>query len=73
MLGEVLQLAGCKVFHAKTDVDVLIVQKAVESASKQEPVLVGDDTDLLVLSLYYFNSSCYNLYVAPEPKKNAKQ
>ena len=60
-------------FHAKTDVDVLIVQKAVESASKQEPVLVGDDTDLLVLSLYYFNSSCYNLYVAPEPKKNAKQ
>lgn len=73
LLGEVLQEAGCEVFHAQADADVLIVQKAIESANSKDTVLVGDDTDLLVLLLYHLTSTSYNLFLAPEPKKNAKQ
>ena len=32
LLGDNLQMAGCDVFHATSDADVLIVQKAIESA-----------------------------------------
>ena len=73
LLGEVLQEAGCEVFHAQADADVLIVQKAIESANSKDTVLVGDDSDLLVLLLYHLTSTSYNLFLAPEPKKNAKQ
>ena len=52
-LGKALCQSGCQVFHAKEDADLLIVQKAVEAAKTTKTVLVGDDTDLLVLLLYY--------------------
>ena len=65
-----LEAVGCKVFHATADVDVLIIQKAIESS---DTVLVGDDTDLLVLALYHFKLTGHNLFFAPAPKKNAKQ
>ena len=71
LLGQHLENAGCAVFHATSDADVLIVQKAVESAEVQDTVLVGDDTDLLVLSLHHEKPS-QNLYLAPQPKRNAK-
>ena len=72
-LGDDLQTAGCEVFHASSDADVLIAQKAVESANVQDTVLVGDDTDLLVLLLHHSNSTGQGLFFAPEPKKNAKR
>ena len=65
-----LEAVGCKVFHVTADVDVLIIQKAIESS---DTVLVGDDTDLLVLALYHFKLTGHNLFFAPAPKKNAKQ
>ena len=65
-----LEAVGCKVFHATADVDVLIIQKAIESS---DTVLVGDDTNLLVLALYHFKLTGHNLFFAPAPKKNAKQ
>ena len=52
--------------------DVLIAQKTIESASVQDTVLVGDDTDLFVLLLYHSNPTGKGLFFAPEPKKNAK-
>ena len=52
-LGETLEVLGCTVFHDSADADLLIVQKAVESASSMETVLVGDDTDLLVLLIHH--------------------
>ena len=73
LLGEVLQEAGCEVFLAQADADVLIVQKAIESANSKDTVLVGDDVDLLVLLLYHLTSASYNLFLAPELKKNAKK
>ena len=35
------------------DADLSIVQKAIESASSMDTVLIGDDTDLLVLLLHH--------------------
>ena len=37
---------------AKQDADVLIVQTTVASAQTKHNILVGDDTDLLVLLLH---------------------
>ena len=44
MLGHHLE-KKCKVYHASGDADLLIVQKAVESASLMDTALVGEDTD----------------------------
>ena len=73
LLGDNPQMTGCDVFHATSDADVLIVQKAIESADNQDTTLVGDDTDLLVLLLYHTKLTSYNLFFAPEPRKNAKK
>ena len=72
-LSQNLETAGCEVYHTTGDADTLIVQKAIESTHTQDTVLVGDDTDLLVLSLYRLKKPRYNLFFAPEPKKNAKK
>ena len=72
-LGDDLQATGCQIFYASSDADVLIAQKTIESASVQDTVLVGDDTDLIVLLLYHSNPIGKGLFFAPEPKKNAKQ
>ena len=58
-------------FHATSDADVLTMQKASDSADVKDTVLVGDDTDLLVLSLHKEPLS-HKLYFAPQPKRNAK-
>ena len=73
MLGRYLEKEGCKVFHAPEDADVLIVKKAVESASSMHTVLVGDDTDLLILLCYYANQQSCDIFFRPEPKKGAKR
>ena len=71
-LGDSLQLVGCEVFHAPSDADVLIAEKALQSADIQDTALVGDDTDLLVLLLHHSKLTSNELFFAPEPKKNAK-
>lgn len=48
-LGERLQQSGCTVNRAAGDADLLIAQTAIQSARSLSTVLVGDDTDLLVL------------------------
>ena len=72
MLGEHLHHSGWQVFHAKSDADLLIVLKAVESAETTKIVLIGEDTDLMVLLLYHTKSHGFDLYFAPELKKNSK-
>ncbi len=53
LLGEELSKNNCTVYYAKSDADFLIVQKAVETAEYSNTVVVGDDTDLLVLLIYH--------------------
>lgn len=71
LLGEGLQRAGFDVHNAQRDADVLIVQTAVTVAVKQRTVLVGDDTDLLILLLHYYRQG--ELYSMSEPKSSSLQ
>ena len=70
-LSDKLERAGCITDHAKHDADVLIVQTAIASARTKDTVLVGDDTDLLVLLLHHADLNA-QLFLAPEPKKATK-
>ena len=45
-------MRGCEIAHATGDSDVPIVQAAVTVSDTCEAVLVGDDTDLLVLLVH---------------------
>ncbi|XP_065915240.1 uncharacterized protein [Dysidea avara] len=69
MLGKYLERRNCKVYHSPGDADVMIVQKAVESATVTDTVLVGDDTDLLVLLCYHACLNSHTIFFKPEPKR----
>lgn len=73
LLGERLERTGCHVIHAKGDADLPIVQAAVESAARCDSILVGDDTDLLVLLCYHGKNTSNQLFFKPEPKSHAKK
>ena len=64
---------NCPTYHAEGDADVLIVKTAVESAKERNTVLVGADTDLLVLLCFYTRSDIFGLYFTPELKANSKR
>lgn len=70
ILGEVLQKSGCHIEHAKEDADLQIVKAAIESAGKKDTVLVGDDTDLLVLLVYHTPLDAHRILFKAEPKSN---
>ena len=59
--------------HARSDADVLIIQTAIQSSSTANTVVVGEDTDLLILLLHHANMDSKELYFRPEPKQNAKK
>ena len=72
MLSEQLVKANCHTHHATGDADLLMVQKAVESATLSDTVLVGDDTDLLILLCYDACLDSHDIFFRPEPKKTTK-
>lgn len=73
MLQRYLSEAGYTTLQSEADADVLIVKTAVDSASEGPTVLVGDDTDLLILLCYHMRTDGYDLYFRPEPKANSKE
>ena len=72
VLSEQLVKANCHTHHATGDAGLLIVQKAVESATLSDTVLVGDDTELLILLCYHACIDSHYIFVRPEPKKITK-
>ena len=72
-LGDRLQRSGYTVIHATGDADLLIVQTAIQSARSVPTVLVGDDTDLLVLLCYHAEMDAHDLFSKPEPKQMSKK
>ena len=60
MLAKELEKKNREPYHASGDADVLIVVKAVEASSVTNTVLVGDDTDLLVLLWYHATRNIEN-------------
>ena len=73
MLSEELKKNNCEVHHASGNADLLIVMKAVQSANSSNTVLVGDDTDLLILLCHHASIESHDLFLCPEPKKTTKQ
>ena len=71
LLSDELEKSGCKILHAKGDADLLIVQTALESAETSDTVLIGDDTDLLVLLCYHAATEGHKVFLKQEPKQNA--
>ena len=72
LLGDALVKDGCEVIYARGDADTLIVQTAVRLSEDREIVLVGDDTDLLVLLIHLAGENKHDIYFRPEPKKGAE-
>ncbi|KAG1678943.1 hypothetical protein GQR58_013119 [Nymphon striatum] len=72
-LSERLREAGCRTCHATGDADFLIAQTAVGCADSGETILVGDDTDLLVLFCYHVKDVSDNIFFRPEPKAGTKK
>lgn len=71
LLGHHLEKSGFDVLHAKGDADVLIVKTALEVARNSETVLVGSDTDLIVLLIHY-TTGCHNrVYFMPPAKSDS--
>ena len=73
LLQDHLERQGCHPEQVTADADLLIVQTAIaasENVSKPT-VLVGEDTDLLVLLCFHTKSTSRNIYFRPEPKHGA--
>ena len=51
---------------------MLIVDTAVESAERDQIILIGEDTDLLKLLCHYASSDANNIYFKPEQRRNMK-
>ena len=71
MLSRSLQERQCETNNVDGDADLLIVKTAVDSARSKTTVLVGGDTDLLILLLFYANPDTRDLFFIPEPKSNS--
>ena len=69
LLGDELSKNNCIVYYAKLDADFLIVQKAVETAEYSNTVVLGDDTDLLVLLIYHTKLNHKEIFFILEPPK----
>ena len=73
LLGDELSKNNCIVYYAKLDADFLIVQKAVETAEYSNTVVLGDDTDLLVLLIYHTKLNHKEIFFIPEPPPPKKK
>ena len=67
-----LEKIECVVDSAEQDIDVLIVQTTIASAQSKDTILVGDDTDLLVLLLHHADIDSNDIFLSPENTKASK-
>ena len=72
MLGAELAKYNCQTYHDTADADLLIAMKTIESAENIDTVLIGEDTDLLVLLLYHAKCQHKKIFFMPESKKSSK-
>ena len=73
MPSEELRKMKCVTHHASGDADTLIGIKALEYATTAKTVLVGDDTNLLILFCYHVDLESHDLFFCPEPKTATKK
>ena len=57
MLGEFLEGCGCTVSFSRDEADMDIVEKGIQLVQEFNTVIVGDDTDLLIMMLDRFKDT----------------
>ncbi len=73
MLSTSLSRKGCTTHHADGDADRLIVMTAVNCARHTDTVVIGDDTDLLIMLLHCVDDTSRDIYFKPEQRKNCQK
>ena len=73
LLTTKLQAAGWDVHRAPADADKLIVEITYQNANNKDTVIVGDDTDLLILCLSQEFTKSHRVFVRAEPKTKQKK
>ena len=72
LLGSHLEKKGMRVIHAEDDADLLIVKTALQMAKQDSTVLIGEDTDLLILALFHFKDEKEQFFTCEPKEKNTK-
>ena len=62
LISDELRKVGCMVIQAEGDADVDIAKAAANTAYSYSTTLIGEDTDLLIILLYYATSDGKQLY-----------
>ena len=65
MMIRALHGAGYGAIQASDDADVLIIQTTLQISETSATVLIGEDTDLLVLLLQHTPLSCHDVFFVP--------
>lgn len=73
MLSTYLQLLGCKVHHARGDAAFLIVTTAIQCSVSNTTVVVGVDTDLLVLLCFYVDPEVHGIFMYSQNRSSTNQ
>lgn len=73
ILTDKLEQKGCEVHQARGDADILIVKTAAACADKQDTILIGDDTDLLIPLCYHAKNTQYNAFFQARTKNTVPQ
>lgn len=73
LIGEKLKDRGFKVVHCDGDADLMIVQTGVQAAKTQDTVVVGEDTDLLVLLCHHADPESHRIIFRSESRQTSKQ
>ena len=69
ILSDELRKRGCTVDNAPGDADVLIIKAVVVKSLQHSTTLIGEDTDLLVLLLYYAHDMNKGFYLRSNKSK----
>lgn len=73
LLSGFLESNGITVKHASDDADYLITKTVCECALNKHVMLIGDDTDLLVLLCYHVAVDGHRVFFKSEMRTNSKK
>ena len=73
LLSGKMEENGIKTVHAVGDADLLIVQTTVSAAAYGPTVLVGEDTDLLVLLCHHADLNSSDIFFKSDSKQTASK
>ena len=71
MLGAHLEARGLEVVYSSGDVDILIVQTALENAMFEEVTVSAEDTDVLILLMSHWNGTLHDIFFSTEMREKS--